>query len=76
MITLTEKQAYAAMYYFLEQIYENTKSDAIGGLLGDMSLLADGTPADSSIVNDWNNAIHFALNGGKAGDLTITPVKK
>src|SRR3982751_1764260 len=61
MKMLTERQAYAAMYYFLDQLYQSTKSDDIGGLLGSMSLLPDGEPADSAITQEWEEAVQFAL---------------
>ena len=38
MSTMTDKQAYAAMFRYLEQLYVHTKSDDLGGLLGGMSL--------------------------------------
>jgi hypothetical protein len=63
MDTLTEQQAYLAMFRFLESIYEATRSDDIGGLLGSMSLLADGRPADSALRVDWATAVRAALDG-------------
>ena len=71
METLTIKQAYAAMFYFLEQFYTRTKSDDIGGLLGAMSLLDDGLPADRALVADWQEAVQFAMKGGGAPSLTL-----
>lgn len=68
---LTGEQAYAAMYYFLDQFYQRTQSDDVGGLLGSMSLVA-GEPADSAIGGDWEEAIEYALGGGKAGNLELT----
>jgi len=72
---ITEEQAYAAMYHFLDQYYQQTKSDDVGALLGSMSLL-NGEPVDSAISGDWEDAIEFALAGGKAGDLVLTPPDK
>ena len=63
MTTLTEQQAYLAMFRFLEDIYRATQSDDIGGLLGSMSLLADGAPADSALKEDWASAVRAALEG-------------
>jgi len=71
MNTMTDKQAYAAMYYFLEELWKRTKSDDLGNLLGDMSLLPDGSPADAAIVNDWRQAVEYALKGGKPGSLEV-----
>jgi hypothetical protein len=55
---LTEKQGYMAMYYYLEKLYEQTKSEDLGGFLGEMRLLADGFPADNAIWNDWLVAVN------------------
>jgi hypothetical protein len=71
MSTLTEKQAYAAMYYYLDKIWQRTKWDDLAVLLGDMSLLSDGTPADRAVSGDWKEAVNFALGGGEAGKLEL-----
>jgi hypothetical protein len=71
MKTMTDEQAYAAMFYFLKQLYERTKSDDLGGFLGAMSTLRDGTAADPAILDDWNTAVEFALAGGKPDPLTL-----
>jgi len=71
MSTLTEEQAYAAMVHFLDQLYSRTKSDDLGALLGGMSLLPDGSTADAAIAYDWQEAIEYDLNGGKAGLLEL-----
>ncbi len=63
MNTLTEQQAYLAMFRFLENIYAATQSDDIGGLLGSMSLLADGRPADAALNSDWAAAVRAVLDG-------------
>lgn len=54
---LTKHQAYAAMFRFLEDYYERTKSDDVGSLLGSMRLLNDSNPADPAIAIDWERAI-------------------
>lgn len=74
MRTLTEEQAYAAMFHFLDDFYSRTKSDDVASLLGSMSLLADGGPADPAIAVDWREAVTLAIAGEKAGDLRLTPV--
>ncbi len=73
MSTLTDKQAYAAMFYFLDRLYTQTKSDELGGLLGSMSLLPNGSPADPGVTQDWQEAVEYALKGGAAGDLDLPP---
>jgi hypothetical protein len=42
MNNLTLNEVYAAMFVFLERRYNMTKSDEIGSMLGDMTLLPDG----------------------------------
>lgn len=51
------KQAYLAMYSFLEELYSRYGFDQLGGLLGGMSLLPDGTPADPAMWSDWLQCI-------------------
>ena len=63
-VSVTPRQAYSAMYIFLEEYYQLTKSDDIGGLLGSMSLLPDGGSADPAILEDWSVALSKALEGG------------
>ena len=54
---LTTHEAYAAMFTYLLDLYERTQMDDLGGLLGSMSLLPDGTPADPAIWSDWLKAV-------------------
>jgi len=54
---MTIKEAYIAMQYFLEQFYERTGSDDVGGLLGDMTLINDEQTMDPATWNDWINAV-------------------
>ena len=68
---LTNKQAFLAMYAFLEEYYESTNSDDIGGLLGSMSLLPDGGSADAAVQDEWNEAVEKVLNGQVNGKLEI-----
>lgn len=62
-INLTKEQAFLAMYSFLDGYYQLTKSDGVGGLLGDLSLLPDGAPADAAALQDWDAAVQKVLNG-------------
>ena len=50
---LTTKEAYAAMYLFLSDLYEKAGLDQLGGVLGGMSVLPDGTTADPACWDDW-----------------------
>ena len=61
-MTLNEKEAFAAMFYYLDAYYDRTKSDEIGGLLGDLNLLADGKPADPAAWDDWQVALSKAVH--------------
>jgi hypothetical protein len=58
--TLTTRDAYAAMFAFLEEIYRRTESDDLGALLGGMSLLEDGGTADPAHWADWQAAVRKA----------------
>lgn len=49
------------MFKFLDMQYWRNQSDELGGLLGSMALLADGTPADPSLAKDWNIAVHRVM---------------
>ena len=68
---LTKEQAFLAMYSFLDEYYQLTKADDIGGLLGSMSLLPDGSSADPAIQKEWEEAIQKVIAGGVNGQLTI-----
>ena len=50
---LSERQAFEAMFLFLKQHYQRTRSDDIGALLGDMRMLSDGQTADPAIWHEW-----------------------
>jgi hypothetical protein len=70
MTTMTErltlKQAYLAMYLFLETEYERVPSDEIGGLLGSLQLTVDGMPMDPGAWQDWLDAV-AKLSGLEGG---------
>lgn len=68
---LTEEQAYLAMYAFLEAEYQLTSSDEIAGLLGGMSLLPDGSPADPAVKDQWDEAVSRVLRSDVSTDLTL-----
>lgn len=71
MTVMSDKQAYAAMFHFLQQLYLRTKSDDLGGLLGGMSMLQDGSPADPAIGSDWQEAVEYTLKGGEPNLLKL-----
>jgi len=70
--TLTERDAYAAMFAFLEELYRRTASDELGALLGGMSLLQDGGTADPAIWADWEDAVRKAKAGTVQLELTLS----
>lgn len=54
-MNLNLKQAYLTTFYFLETIYDKTKDNALGGLLGAMNpyVFSDSISADPAIWDDW-----------------------
>lgn len=58
---LTTRQAYLAMFEFLRQYYERGPSNEIGALLGGLSVLPDGQPADPAYGVDWDAAVMAVL---------------
>jgi hypothetical protein len=64
---LTARQAYLCMFEFLRRHYERCPTDEVGGLLGDLSLLQDGQPADSANAADWAQAVTAVLAAEAAG---------
>lgn len=58
--TLNEKEAYLAMFYFLDNLFDLTNDDSLGGFLGSMRLLEDGLPADRAYWEDWLDAVKKA----------------
>ena len=59
--TLTCRQAYLVMFEFLRRHYERGPTDEIGGLLGNLSLLTDGAPADPASRSDFEAAVVAVL---------------
>lgn len=55
-------KAYKAMFFFLEKYYRDTQSDDVGSLLGEMSLLPDGSTADPASWNTWLECVQQAIN--------------
>jgi len=59
---LTDVEAFNAMRLFLEKYYEQTGSDHVGSLLGDMQFIGeDRNTADSAAWYDWINCINQVL---------------
>ena len=66
---LTAREAYAAMYVFLERVAKMTTSEELPALLGGMSFLPDGGTADPAAWSDWMKAIATVRGGG--ADLSL-----
>jgi len=65
---LTKEQAYLAMHAFLDKQF-SLGCEELGGILGSMSLLPDGSPADPALALDWNDAVAAALSGAVSAQL-------
>jgi len=61
--TMTEKQAYAAMFAFLEAHYKRGPLEGIGWLLSSLALTPAGDSADPAMLYDWKDAVDRALSG-------------
>jgi len=70
---LSLKEAYLAMFEFLDRLYERTKSDALGSVLGDLSLLPDGSTADPAAWGDWLRCVEKAQQDNVDASLSIAP---
>ena len=68
---MSKKQAYAAMFEFLKNVYERTENDELGGLLGGMCLLEDGTTADAAAWKDWEIAIQKTVQADDVEKLDL-----
>ncbi|QAA21586.1 MULTISPECIES: hypothetical protein [Sporolactobacillus] len=55
---LNEKEALKVMIDFLDNYYNQTKADDVAVLLGSLTLLDDGKPADAAMWGEWLDAIH------------------
>ena len=70
MQQLTEQQAYLAMYKFLDDCFQRGWED-LGGLLGSMSLLRDGSLADPALASDWAAAVKSASDSQTNAQLRL-----
>ena len=61
---MNKKEAYEALFYFLEKWYNITKSDDIGEMLSLMEYLEDGKPADPVMWDYWIEAIEKVKSKG------------
>lgn len=63
MDSLTQDEAYLAMFAFIEKRYRLTSSDDLAGFLSDMSLMFSGGTADPALQDDWKESVRLALAG-------------
>jgi hypothetical protein len=66
-MTLTARQAFMAMHCFLERYYQATHSDDVGGLLGGLSLLSGGSPADPAYQQEWLESVEKVIAAEETG---------
>ena len=59
--TLTNLQAFEAMKIFLEKYYENSSSEDVGSLLGDLQFLGNNETADPGAWQYWLDCVHRIL---------------
>jgi len=62
--TLTIREAYLAMYAFLNIHYERFPPETEGQIaivMGELSLLDDGKPVDPAAWSDWEKSVQKAL---------------
>jgi hypothetical protein len=65
------KTAFVIMQHFIEQRWKHTGKPAeLGALLGDISFLPDGSPADPASFGDWLAAAEAVLQHD-LGPLTL-----
>ncbi|NKC13803.1 MAG: hypothetical protein GKR94_16935 [Gammaproteobacteria bacterium] len=69
---LTDKDAYLAMFSFLEDYYKRTGSDEIGSLLSGMCLMNDGMPMDRAYWSEWELAVQKTLEGKVDADMRLS----
>jgi len=60
---LTQREAYLAMFSFLEDYYNRTNSDEIGSMLSGMCLMNDGRPMDGAYWDEWEQSVDRAVSG-------------
>mgnify|MGYP000919022278 CR=1 FL=1 len=69
---MTAEQAYLAMFHFLDRKFDAGVRE-LADILGPMSLLPDGTPADPAFAQDWAEAVGQAISGKVSARLELRP---
>lgn len=58
------------MFYFLDRKFDHGVRE-LADILGSMSLLPDGTPADPAFAQEWAEAIEQAVSGQVSARLEL-----
>lgn len=69
--SLSSREAYLAMFSFLEDYYSRTQSDEIGSMLSGLCLMSDGKPMDPAYWDEWEQAVQKALNGNVDAEMRL-----
>lgn len=69
--TLSQNEAYLAMFSFLEDYYARTKSDEIGSMLSGMCLMSDGKTMDPAYWEEWQEAVQRAIAGNVDAEMRL-----
>jgi hypothetical protein len=72
---LTPRQAYLCMFEFLRRHYERGPTEEVSGLLGSLSVLPDGQPADPAYAGDWSEAVAAVLAAEATGGYTAAALR-
>ncbi len=70
---MTEKEAYLAMFSFLEDYYNRTKLDEIGSLLSGMCIMSDEMPMDKAYWYEWKKAVQKSRDGKVDAEVRFSP---
>jgi len=70
---MTSREAYLAMYAFLDAYYRRGKFEETAVLLGALAILPDGSPANPAFKKDWDLAVATTLGAPRTDDSIDTP---
>ncbi|WP_255429288.1 hypothetical protein [Ramlibacter albus] len=57
------------MVFFIEHLFEMTRSDDLAGILGGLQVAADGRPMDPAAWTDWLDAVSRARLNSHSDEL-------
>lgn len=58
------RDAYRAMFAFLEAYYDRSPSDELGALLSGLAPDQDGSPMDPAAWSDWLHSVNQVMQAG------------